>query len=1292
MTKNKIKHTIKFSILSLVIAIAMLLSFNYSFAFSLAGTLANRSYAAEETNDEAKYSYKAESVKEYLFETNQFNSNNTDSSSSVNSGKAQLSSRQIMTDYVADNKLYYPIVKYNGITTNSEDRKEIPAIAEKDKLDNYAGVISTNEYRVAGKTYTSEFETTEKGTEKIKKVYVLLSKASSTETEEQYNERFVPFKAKITALNAALADYTDARYVAQSVYALNYESTDFTSISKESTDFTEDIQPETQGKVAELDLTDYLIYFKKTFSYRENSLYLQTSSSYQFTNNSYYVLTAWVYTSGDAEASIELLGTKFSAKSEQINTHGTWQRVYIFIATRAQDSTNANIRLYYGDSYGVTGSKTLADYHQNVKYEGTDELNYMAHRLTGTVMFDDITIYAINYTDFINQTINGHGFGPAEEENTPANITPHYLADGIAFGDVVNNSMAILDGEGHVTGYTEAKYTAISDMTKVDTYVDRYAKNPFTLATFDATFDSLEGQTKADLVYNDTNLDYYTYERNNTHPFNYYVPRYSSGTTYTTTADINDYKTKYASDDFAISVVKENTEFEAYEKTYYDYLGNVEKTLDGKDRTDSVHNDTFASSNKILKIENNTSFDLGLVSPAILVPANGYYRVSVWTYSSDEEATATAKLFASIKTKDALVHGQLVISSGSTATDFEYNSDGNNGWKEITLFIQGNPTTSQNAHLVLMASKNSTVYFDNIKVEACTSSSYDNASSSNKIDLASYGKIKANVSNGNFDAVTVADEDALATYPYVAENWTVVKDSTVTGHTTNGVVSGVVSTKASEFNTKVIPAYNKDGNYDYYDADETLVDYLLDYAGKPLKTTTVKKLFGNLAIVPTTADDQIAKNIYAIHLPEDSDFMFRSTSISFSSSTVYKLTFDVWFGDDFTGTFGAKLMSSSSTDAKTIASITVDSSTLLSKNQWQQFTIYARTGATSQSLPLLFTTVESQGNFFIKDVNYTTLSAITDGNVTTSVDEQFDTLFDAAMQRPGKLDDVEAGVSYITRFVDFKNSSFSNHSAKADSETGLYEAYGYTLDEPAKDATYEKGTLGVVELGDGFTFDGNVVGNVINTNTKASTALALVNTSNDPKSQYTFANNAYNNTLASGKYFKVTVDVLASDMGENGLSIIANGFDTQFENISAKDSWTTYTFYLRTGTSSIANFSLTYVLGKTKDSYTGWAMLSNMQLTELTEAKYTAETEAIPADDPTFLVKSLAKEEDSGDDDTKSNANNFSWQTFFLVFSSVLLVASLVVALVAVIVKRNRKKKPVKVENVDKTKPQGGIE
>ena len=1299
MTKNKLKHSIKFSIFSLVIAIAMLLSFNYSFAFSVAHTIARISYAAESTTDEEEaYSYKAENVKEYLFETNQFNTNNSDSGS-VNDGKAEYSSRQTIIDFVPANELYYPIVKYNGISSLSTVRNTIVAIGDKDKLDNYVGMISTNGYRVAGKSYSGEYESVQKDTEDVKKVYVLVSKVGG-ESRAQYDERLQTLQDQLDLLNAQLTDvYSGNRYYAQSIYAENYESTDFTQISKESEDFTADIKAETDGKVDGLNLSDYLLYNKKIFSYKENSLYLQSSSSYQLTNNSYYVVTAWVYTSGDAEASIELYGTKFSAKVEQINTESTWQRVYIFIATRAQDSTNVNIKLSYGDSYGVTGSKKLSDYKDG-QFAGTTEDNYMTNLLTGTVMFDNITIYSINYTDFMNKTINGHGFGPAEEENTPVNITPHYLAENIAYGDVINNSMAVLDLDGNVIEYTEAKYDSAADMTIVATYNARYEKNPYMLGAFDASFDSLEGQTKADLVYTDSNLDYYTYENNATHAFNYYVPRYSSGTTYTTTADLNDYRSKYASDDFKVSVVAENSEdeFEAYDKLYYDFLGNVAKNVDETDRTDSVRNNTFAIDNKMLKIENNTSYDLGLVSTAISVPANGYYRISVWTYSKDKEATATAKLFASIKTKDALVHGQLIITSGKTATDYEYNSNSTNGWKEISLFVQGNPTTTQKVYLVLLAEKNSTIYFDNIKVEACTSTSYDNASSTDKIDLASYGKITTNISNGNFDAVTVDSEDGFATYPYTAENWTIVKDTTITGYTTTGVISGVVSTKESEFN-KVIPAYDKDGNYDYYDADDNMsgkvigVDYLLDYAGKPVKTTTVKKLFGNFSVVPTTEDDQISQNIYAVHMPEDSDFMMRSTNaISFSSSTVYKLTFEVWFGDDFDGTFNAKLMSSTSSDAKTIASITVNNDTLLAKNQWQKFTIYVRTGATSQSLPIFFTATESEGNLFIKNVNYFTLSEITDGNVTTSVDEQFEQLFDQAIQRAGRLDAVNAGISYITRFVDFKNTNFSNHSAKANDQTHLYDAYGYTLDEPSADASYETGTLGIVELGEGFIFNDEIVGNIANENTRATTALALVNTATDP-AQYTYANNAYNNTLSSSLYYKVTVDVLASDMGDNGLSIIANGFDTKFENISAKSTWTTYTFYLRTGSNSIANFSLTYVIGKTSDSYTGWAMLSNMQLVQLTETEYNTQTEAVDENDKTTIIKSLAKETtDEEDEDATANKNNFSWQTFFLVFSSVLLVASLVVALVAVIVKRNRKKKPVKVENIDKSKPEGGIE
>lgn len=1408
MTKNKTKHSIKFSILSLIIAIAMLLSFNYSFAFSVANFATRSSYAAETEEDaEEKYSYKAEELKKYLFSENEFKTNNSDGSS-INNGKAKLLVRQALYNdgssveddkrtFIPDNKLYYPIVKYNGISLLKSERDAETDLPNKDTIDHYAGVISANEYRVVKKDYDGKyetvtkvsnikvvyvvlakasdteaesvynvrlealqtklaelngklldyataryvaksvfdadyndtnyieidketeaysddilletqnkvnnlnledyalcnkkigeetFETVEKST-KINKIYIRFDKSSSTEEKPDYDARLALFQAKITALNNALAaTYATARYYVQSVFAPNYDLEDFAEIKKTNEAYTTDIAPEIDGKVADLDLSQYSIFNKKTFEYKENSLYLQTQSSYKLNANSYYVVAAWVYTAGDAEASIEIAGTKFSAKYEQINTEGTWQRVYIFVGTPAQDNVDAKINLYYGDTYGVTGSQSL-EYYRTGKFDGTDEDNYLNKTLIGTVVFDNISLYSISYTEFINQTINGHA---------PEDITPKYLAEGKTFDNITNSQKAILDGQGNVTGYQPAEYSTAASMTKKDYYLARYAKNTFASA-FDQTFDTWEGKPTNEMVYADANLDYYTYERNTTLPFNYYVPRYDGTTTnYLTTADINDYRAKYASEDFAISVVAEENEFEAYEKIYYDELGNTEKTTGGEDRTDTVTNNTFANDNKILKIKNDTSFDLGLVTTAIAVPAHTYYRISVWVYSSDKEATATAKIFASIKTKNALEHGNLVISSGATATDFEYNSDSYNGWKEIKLFVQGNPTTTENVYLVLLASKNSTIYFDNIKVEACTSSAYTSITSSDRIDLASYGKLTSSITNGYFDNIVVDSEDALATYPYAPSDssWTVVKDSSVSGYTTKGVVSGIISTKQSEYE-KVIPARDEDGNIDYYGADEIPADpstYLVDYAGKPIKTTTVKELFGNLASNPSTPDDQLSKNIYAVHMPEDSDFMLRSGSISFSSSKVYKLTFDVWFGDGFEGTFSAKLMSSSSSDAKTIAAIVIDEDTLISENMWQTFAIYVRTGATSQSLNLLFAAVESTGNVFIKDITYSTLSEITDGNVTTTVDELYNEAFDATN---GHLDTVETGVSHIVRFVDFKNSNFVNHSKKADIDNKLYQAYGYSLETPASSATYQQGTLGVAELNEGFMYDNTLVAkDALNAHTKSSAALALVNYATGEKPQYTLANNAYSNTLSSGKYYKVTVDAFTSDMGTKGLSIIANGLDAKFENLTSKTGWTTYTFYFAIGKSSITNFSLSYALGEKDNSYAGWALVSNMQVEELTESKYNAATTAEGIDeDKTVVIKSLVKnEEDTDDEGSTAAKNNFSWQTFFLVFSSVLLVASLVVALVAVIIKRRHKKKPVLVESQEnKNSAQGGI-
>ena len=731
MTIKKTNHKSKFNFFSLVLAIAMLLSFNFPFAYSLAN---NVSFAADSSSEETTYTYKAE-VDQYEFSTNQFSISNSDTSSSINSGKVDISARQDLISYVTNNKdskIYYPIVKFNGITLQKEERDNIDNLSDIDTADNFGGMIVTNDYRVAKKNYKSTYNTVVKDDEELNVVYLLITQGSNTEAE--HLEKIAELKTKVAKLNEVLGyTSTNLRYAVINQHESTYDGSDYTYIGTDTEDYSS-IKTEASSdpvtaeeSLAEFDITKYSLYFKRDYEWEENKLYLYTStkssgtSTLSLTNNSYYAVSVWVYTAGDATATLELTGTNFDAVVSGISTEGKWVQYYLFIATRPQDATSVNIRLYYGDTYGVTGkNKKMSDY-------GSEENHYLANRLSGAVFFDNLNLYTINYTDFINQTINGFA---------PNAIAKKYIASTISdITTIQNNKQAVLKTEiidekevVSLDHYTYSTYNNDAELSVVDTYVDRFGATNWVNPTFDPTLQSLADQETDDLVYEAgeaeiDSLNFDTYLSNNAYPFSYYMPRYSAGTTWLTDAEKAVYRNLYANGSLTAKVVKEAETFPEYERVVLDELGNVvqeEQIVDEQtqkvDKKETVRNNTFGENNEILELKNTSSYDLGVVSCALFVPTAAVYRVSVWAYSEDSEATATARLFSAIKTKSASVYGQLITAS-NTATDFEYNSNSTNGWKEIVLYVKGNPVASQFVYLTLLASKNTTVYFDNIKVE-----------------------------------------------------------------------------------------------------------------------------------------------------------------------------------------------------------------------------------------------------------------------------------------------------------------------------------------------------------------------------------------------------------------------------------------------------------------------------------------------------------------------------------------------------------------------------------------------
>ena len=1368
MKLTKFNNKIKNTILSLCLAVAMLLSANYSCMYGLVN-FTKQSYA--------NAVYSSTNYKNYKFDDSSLYTNTEKGGNSNNYFVSRYSNMIDPQNNIKANKdgfAYFPIAKYNGISTLKSEMEKIENLAEIDKLDNYYGVLATYDYKVVSKSYTKEdgkdvFETTTSNDKEVNYIYVSIPKKSS-ETTDAYNTRVAIVKNALSEMNNtnqddvyvyldtnALFDSSKEESATNKKTNPSYDHLDYSVIGNETEQYKaigEDITAYNTAAVNESDKltqSDLNFFYKKDFEYTENSLSLY-SSSINLTSNSYYVLSVWVYTAGDATATIAVTDTDnkyINAKIENISTNGLWVQYYLFIESRATDSTNVKINLYYGNQDGVTGNKSLSDY-QNGFFTNTSEENYNDKLMSGTVAFDDLKLDNINYTEFVNQTINGHS--PSKISN--ANIAKGYsLVDSnpIKNANKVTVTTDPEDNSKKVYSYNYVNYSNKEQLTNVAVYSAKFAVEKLFENSFDQSFQSLLDATNNTLVYNyndTTALNYNSYDEElNTNKFTYYMPRYSNGTTYLTLAEKTAYRNRYnyANADYTAeeiakygksqlwaTIVEEGKEFEAYDKELKDEFGNNITEKDPEDdsktinKTEETINNTFITSangkNNILKLENKSSYALGLTTAAFTIAANAIYKVSVWAYSSNKEAVATAKLFSTAYTKDALELGELIIASAE-AKDFKYNDNSFNGWREISFVVKGNPSYDMKANLSLIASAEDTIYFDNIKVENISSTSYD--SGANKLDLTKHQILSTNIKNGFFNDIKVESEDPINTYPYIANNWTIDKDVT-----TESVVSGIISTKDAEYLTKVVPAYNDEGKLDYYDEEDLVyqddkiyyqsvsaanllkegVNYLVDYAGKLVKTTTIQKMFGNQQIPTTTiAGAQFPRtNVYAVNMPKATEgdnpsFAIKSSDIGYSSSNttlqsnnVYKLTFQVWFGTNFEGTFNAKLIF----NKKSIADIEVKVGTsgTLAKQAWHTFTIYVRTGNTSRSsISLQLGATKTEGTMFFQNVNIEALKEITVDGEKLSINQQYDKVL-SDNNTVGTQD------SNLVRFVDMQNNDFTMHSTAKDEDTLLYESFSYTLPELEKDAKvdYTQGKVNVVNTEIGFNLDSTLITSLENANTDSTTALILLN---KKTTDYTVANSTFNTTLSANKYYKTTFDVKTSDLGENGLKVTVNGnginesftdINTYSDEAQDNNGWTTYTLYLRVGANSISDYSLSFKLGKDDgNSFTGWALVSNLEINEIEEDVYNTDTEKDEVkNNPNTIVKSLyeEKEEEEKDEEEK---DGFNWQTFFLVFSSILLVVSLVIALVSVIVKK-KAKKPVDtsnggIEKTDDTEQTGGI-
>ena len=761
-----------------------------------------------------------------------------------------------------------------------------------------------------------------------------------------------------------------------------------------------------------------------------------TTSAVSLTANSYYVVSFYVYTNGTyndptvvgtpakpMQASLYVEDSKeliTNAAVENISTEGKWQKRYLFIATNSLSASSIKLSMFMGNRNSIIGS---------------EKDNFTT--ATGVVMFDEIKITKINQTDYNKLSIDDQTVQtppvveePETPDPTPNPGTPDPASEEPEFDYV--------DKYGNEIIATSAS-SRINDTVTI-----------FNGQTFDKmyNFDALTSTFETLSFANADNIDGYTLPT--TELWQMYISRDVSGQG--NNYILKQYQKAYKDGKLSVAVIDEESFYDAKLESIDDE-DEDDKVIDSDapdaEKTDvAVIKSTFKDNNKVLQLKNTSrQLDLGLISNSFRVDQAQYYKLTVWIYSPDEDASATLKLSSILKTASTQDYGSLLTSTADVKANMkEYTTSQTNeyGWIPISFFIEGNALHYQDCYLTLTANKNTTVYFDNITIEKITSSAYDTANSDSDkttfcLSLApSTSMISAGVTNGYFSNISVTDNynnDIDYTMPRSAESWTVSQKS-------NEVVAGVIPTsdeylshkKASpEFGT----FYDKYNNY-------TDVENSLKY-----------NVYG--IYIPSTISNPL--NNYGgndnAKYAQSGIYRFYTSSISLSASTTYKLSFEFLKGYNFDGKLMASVYTSSVKDANLIETMTIDDSVISAG--WNEFSFYISTDTASATIYLELGVQNASGTCFFKNVSNV--------SQTKTIDQIRDDMLPDGenIETPNGqpvVDIYEKDCFKYVRFIELNAFEFSVHGQEKDNLSNLYETKEFTNDlKPT--STFTTGETGV---------------------------------------------------------------------------------------------------------------------------------------------------------------------------------------------------------------------------------------
>ena len=198
---------------------------------------------------------------------------------------------------------------------------------------------------------------------------------------------------------------------------------------------------------------------------------------------------------------------------------------------------------------------------------------------------------------------------------------------------------------------------------------------------------------------------------------------------------------------------------------------------------------------------------------------------------------------------------------------------------------------------------------------------------------------------------------------------------------------------------------------------------------------------------------------------------------------------------------------------------------------------------------------------------------------------------------------------------------------------------------------------------------------------------------NSYSTDYIVASPAYTTTLAKTSFYVLKVYVKTSDFADEdtGLNINVNSIATSWNNINTtalaaekadENGFVCYQIAIKTGSSTVASFGITFSIGTEKATCKGYAIIADVQIETFTAEADLDHYVSTVEDDETTVKKYYANSTSStSSDDESKDEDKANWATFFYVFSSLLLGLVLAMALVAVFVKKHPIKRKVVVTN-----------